>query len=85
MWGVRRTISQSVPDESVGRATDLDVGTRIFEVTPAQSGGVEVSDRRAQAQAPASGIDKNASERALRAAALGRKNYFFAGSDAGER
>ena len=31
------------------------------------------------------GIDKNASERALRDAALGRKNYFFAGSDAGER
>jgi transposase len=28
-------------------------------------------------------IDNNASERALRAVALGRKNYLFAGSDAG--
>jgi hypothetical protein len=28
-------------------------------------------------------IDNNAAERALRAVALGRKNYFFAGSDAG--
>jgi transposase len=30
-------------------------------------------------------IDNNASERALRAVALGRKNYLFAGSDAGGR
>ena len=30
-------------------------------------------------------IDNNASERALRAAAVGRKNYLFAGSDAGGR
>jgi len=44
-----------------------------------------VPDRRAQALAAVSGIDKNASERVMRAAALGRKNYFFAGSDAGER
>jgi transposase len=28
-------------------------------------------------------IDNNAAERALRAVALGRKNYLFAGSDAG--
>jgi len=28
-------------------------------------------------------IDNNAAERALRAAALGRKNYLFAGSDSG--
>ncbi len=28
-------------------------------------------------------IDKNAAERALRAVALGRKNYLFAGSDSG--
>jgi transposase len=28
-------------------------------------------------------IDNNAAERALRAVALGRENYFFAGSDAG--
>ena len=28
-------------------------------------------------------IDNNASERALRAVAVGRKNYLFAGSDAG--
>ena len=28
-------------------------------------------------------IDSNAAERALRAVALGRKNYLFAGSDAG--
>jgi hypothetical protein len=44
-----------------------------------------VPDRRAQALAAVSGIDKNASERALRDAALGRKNYFFAVSDVGER
>ena len=30
-------------------------------------------------------IDNNASERALRAVAVGRKNYLFAGSDAGGR
>jgi transposase len=30
-------------------------------------------------------IDNNASERALRAVAVGRKNYLFAGSDAGAR
>src|SRR5262249_3348926 len=30
-------------------------------------------------------INNNASERALRAAAVGRKNYLFAGSDAGGR
>src|SRR4051794_35627255 len=29
------------------------------------------------------GIDNNAAERALRAVAIGRKNYLFAGSDAG--
>jgi hypothetical protein len=29
------------------------------------------------------GIDNNAAERALRAVALGRKNYLFAGSDSG--
>jgi hypothetical protein len=29
-------------------------------------------------------IDNNAAERALRAVTLGRKNYLFAGSDAGE-
>ena len=28
-------------------------------------------------------IDNNAAERALRAVALGRKNYLFAGADAG--
>jgi hypothetical protein len=28
-------------------------------------------------------IDNNAAERALRAVALGRKNYLFAGSDTG--
>jgi len=28
-------------------------------------------------------MDNNAAERALRAVALGRKNYMFAGSDAG--
>jgi transposase len=31
----------------------------------------------------ASSIDNNGAERALRAVALGRKNYLFAGSDAG--
>ena len=30
-------------------------------------------------------VDNNASERALRAVAVGRKNYLFAGSDAGGR
>jgi transposase len=32
---------------------------------------------------PSQGTHNNASERALRAVALGRKNYLFAGSDAG--
>ena len=30
-------------------------------------------------------VDNNAAERALRAVTLGRKNYLFAGSDAGRR
>jgi hypothetical protein len=44
-----------------------------------------MSDRRAQAQAAISGIDKNASARALQVVAIGSKNYLFAGSDAGGR
>ena len=29
IWRVRRTISESVPDESIGGATDLDIGAQL--------------------------------------------------------
>ena len=39
--------------------------------------------RTGEENAPYQGTHNNAAERALRAVALGRKNYLFAGSDAG--
>ncbi|HJZ56567.1 MAG TPA: IS66 family transposase [Gemmataceae bacterium] len=66
------------------------LGSQQHQVLPKSPAGVAIGyalgNRTALSRYTEAGflaIDNNASERALRAVALGRKNYLFAGSDAG--
>ncbi|WP_439628597.1 IS66 family transposase [Gemmata sp.] len=60
-----------LPKSPTGVAIGYALGNRAALVRYTEAGGLQ--------------IDNNASERALRAVAVGRKNYLFAGSDAGGR
>jgi hypothetical protein len=48
---VRRAVSPTLPDESVGEPPESEIRVRICESAAAQTTGVEVSDRRAQEHA----------------------------------
>jgi hypothetical protein len=62
---------QVLPKSPIGVAIGYALGNRAAHSRYAEAGLLQ--------------IDNNASERALRAVAIGRKNYLFAGSDAGAR
>jgi hypothetical protein len=62
---------QVLPKSPVGVAIGYALGNRAALARYTEAGFLQ--------------IDNNASERALRAVAVGRKNYLFAGSDAGGR
>jgi hypothetical protein len=62
---------QVLPKSPVGAAVGYALGNRAALTRYTEAGFLQ--------------IDNNASERTLRAVALGRKNYLFAGSDAGGR
>jgi hypothetical protein len=62
---------QVLPKSPIGAAVGYALGNRAALTRYTEAGFLQ--------------IDNNASERALRAVALGRKNYLFAGSDGGGR
>lgn len=68
---LERGRSQVLPKSPMGVAIGYTLGNRVALARYTEAGFLA--------------IDNNASERALRAVALGRKNYLFAGSDAGGR
>jgi hypothetical protein len=63
--------SQVLPKSPMGVAVGYALGNRAALCRYTEAGFLS--------------IDNNASERVLRAVAIGRKNYLFAGSDAGRR
>ena len=66
---------RSDPVEALAQV-GYDGGDSLRALALGRAGALYADDGRIE-------IDNNAAERALRAVALGRKNYLFAGSDAG--